>query len=335
VPDDGDLLEPIEVQPRVEVQTLYELLDLITSFHQPHPRYMDTVALSVRPYAEGELIARSIIGLFDIDTAIGQALDFTGQWVGLTRFIDVLLPLVWFSFDDDELGFDQGKWRTPYEAWTEIIELGDEEYRTLLKARIVANHWDGTIPGAENTWDVLFQGQYKILLQCGYPHIDPYCHGDMKITQMLLGPHLDRVTYALFAGGYLGLKSAAVGLEFMVQWQSTRIGPSGVGHPFFGFDTEFPYPDPPDIYPPTTMAGFDHGHWGMTVTELVPPRFYPPLEDAPADGITYGRSDGDWNPALRLAGDTMEGRLITSQHPTEDDEAETRDRRRDIDSGRF
>ena len=164
---------------RVEVEVLEYLLALITSSHNQMPRYMETVALSVKLYAELVALARGLIGLFDLDTAVGQQLDFTGQWIGLTRFVDILLD-VWFSFDIEGLGFDQGKWQTPYEALTQAVELGDDTYRQLLKARVVANHWDGTIPHAEYVWDTLFLGAeggmdtgFKVVLQDGWTHWNP------------------------------------------------------------------------------------------------------------------------------------------------------------------
>ena len=329
---------------RIEVEVLAYLLDLITSSHNQMPRYMDTVALSVKPYAELIVMARALITLFDLDTAIGQQLDFTGQWVGLTRFIDILLD-IWFSFDVEGLGFDQGKWQTPYEAMTEALELGDEPYRQVLKARIVANHWDGTIPHGEYVWDVLFRGVeggydtgYKVILQCGWPHWNPHTHGSMNIIQALLGPMLDRVTWALFAGGYMGVKSAGVAIEYMIQYQGTYAGDPNacIGRPFFGFDTGLDpdldevndYPEDPENFPPTTVSGWDHGAWG--VDAVLEPTFISPMPDAPFDDETYGRQPPGWPgwyPALRLDGSNspMRGPFIMSRKPEEPPETDVKD----------
>jgi hypothetical protein len=314
---------------------------------------MDTVALSVRPYAELVVMARRLIGLFDVDTAVGQQLDFTGQWIGLTRFIDVLLD-IWFSFDIEGLGWDQGKWMTPYEATTELIELGDDPYRQLLKARIVANHWDGTLPHAEQVFDTLFRGTgFKVVFQDGWPHWDQNTHSSMNVIQALMGPMLDRITWALFAGGYMGVKSAGVGIEFMIQFQGRYAGDpeSCIGKPFFGYDTGLDpilgivndYPADPEHYPPTTVAGWDHGAWGIDA--VIAPNFLTPLPDAPWDDQTYGRRPPTvppglpgWYPALRLDGanSPMTGPLEMSREPEHPDETQTQEgTRKNLDSGEF
>jgi hypothetical protein len=343
-----------EERRRVEVEILEYLLALITASHNQQPRYMDTVALSVRPFAELIVMARRLIGLFDLDTAVGQQLDFTGQWIGLTRFIDVLLD-VWFSFDIEGLGWDQGKWMSPYEATTELIELGDEPYRQLLKAKVVANHWDGTIPGAERVWDVLFRGieggedtGFKVILQDGWPHFDPDTHSSMNIIQALMGPMLDRMTWALFAGGYMGVKSAGVGIEFMIQYQGRFAGDpeASIGRPFFGYDTGLDpvlgivndYPTDPEHFPPTTVAGWDHGAWGIDA--VLEPTFITPMPDAPWDDYTYGRRPPGlpgWFRALPQPGvDPMEGPFEMSREPEEPEETQTEEgTKRNIDGGTF
>jgi hypothetical protein len=332
--------------------TLEEFLALITSEHNQRPRYMETVALSTAPGVDAINLANSLIGLFDLDTAIGEQLDFLGQWVGVTRWITAPLN-VWFAFDEPNLGFDQGKWQTPFELANQILRLDDEHYRILLRARIVSNYWDGTIAGAYEAWNLLFAGTgYQILIQDGQrrvasifgfdgppyggfdnslwyadqPILDIYfsldrparlgfdagywlgppgsaqtmpvahTHGTMHIIQALLGPPLDAVVQALFAGGYLGLKSAGVTVDYMIQWQPPTPPqiepPSGVGLPLFGFDVGpdaagywmsfddpeaglddaplfYPGAVPPAgsaVWPPTPLAGFDLGAWGRIIS---------------------------------------------------------------------
>jgi hypothetical protein len=50
-----------------------------------------------------------------------------------------------------------------------------------------------------------------------------------------------------------------------------------------------------------------------------------PLPDAPQDGITYGREDGNWVPVVNLAGDTMTGPLTLANDPTLPLEAATKE----------
>jgi hypothetical protein len=235
------------------------LIERVTSFHNQRPRFMTSVGLSIQPYRDIVSAANEIAdGLYDVDTALGQQLDFTGQWIGPSRWITTEVP-VWFSLDTPDLGFDQGKWKMPYETSEQLVELDDYNYRLLLYARIIANYWDGTVEGAYAAWDELLgPSGYKILIQDGGPH-GPNCNGNMNILIALLGPPLNAVKLAMLQGGYLGLKSAGVGTGYVIQNQ----GPAkGLGIPLFGFDCG---PDqPPAFYPPTPIAGFDMSAWASS-----------------------------------------------------------------------
>lgn len=142
-------------------------LDLVTWQHQ-RPKFLETILHSIRGQAQEISLLLGIPQLFDIDTAVGQQLDYTGQWIGVSRYITTALGNVYFSWDDDAIGFDQGVWWQPFTSTTEFYMLDDEHYRFLLKARIVSNHWDGTIPNAYEAWDTLFAPEdYQVLIQDG------------------------------------------------------------------------------------------------------------------------------------------------------------------------
>lgn len=237
--------------------------DLVTSFHNRRPRYMATVELSVAPYRDlAALAARIADGLYDVDTAEGQQLDFTGQWIGAGRWIATEEP-VWFSLDVHGLGMDEGKWQGPYETSQTLVQLDNANYRLLLYAKIAANYWNGTIEDAYAAWDqVLAPAGWQIVIQDGLPK-GPNAHGSMNVIQALMGPPLDAVTLALFQGGYLGLKSAGVGTGYMIQNQGPQ---AGLGLPLFAFDAG---PEAgPAYYPPTVLGGFDIGAWGSEKLEL-------------------------------------------------------------------
>jgi len=141
----------------------------IAAEHSQRPRFMATVALSVQPYVDGINAANSLIGLFDLDSAVGEQLDFLGQWVGVSRYIAVETHK-WFTLDEHhyDLGLDQGLWLTPYDTASELVPLDDSQYRALLHGRIIANQWDGTIPGLYEAWNAVFYGTgYQVLIQDG------------------------------------------------------------------------------------------------------------------------------------------------------------------------
>jgi Protein of unknown function (DUF2612) len=251
---------------------------LITSEHNTAPNYVATVSLSCQPMVDQQNLVAEVPGLFDIDSAVGQQLDYVGQWVGLTRYVNVPLD-IYFSWGVAGLGWGQGVWYSIFDPTTGAVALDDPHYRILLKARIVANQWDGTITGAYDAWDTLFAPEgFGIIIQCGAPQaIDYfswgivgrgwgqaawyqpgsgtfYSNGNMTITLALLAPAgvaIDPVTQALFVNGLLGLKSAGVNVaNYAIQ--------SVPGKPIFGWgcggsDT--------GTFPPTKLAGWGLGCW--------------------------------------------------------------------------
>lgn len=218
---------------------LSQYTSLITSEHNEKPRFMAMVSLLGQWAVDRRNMLASIPGLFDIDDAVGQQLDWVGQWVGVSRNLSIPLTGVYFSFDTAGLGFDQGTWLGPFDPTTGLVSLPDNAYRTLLYAVIAANNWDGTVPGAYTAWNTIFEPLgYSILIEDGQ---------DMTMTVALIGPTPDAVTLALFTGGYLNLRPAGVGITFYYTQSVPNV-------PIFGFDAEN-----------SSISGFDVGAWAVSV----------------------------------------------------------------------
>lgn len=218
---------------------LSQYTSLITSEHNEKPRFMAMISLLGQWAVDRQNMLASIPGLFDIDDAVGQQLDWVGQWVGISRNLSIPLTGIYFSFDTAGLGFDQGTWLGPFDPTTGLVSLPDNAYRTLLYAVIAANNWDGTVPGAYTSWNTIFEPLgYSILIEDGQ---------DMTMTVALIGPTPDAVTLALFTGGYLNLRPAAVGITFYYTQSVPNV-------PIFGFDAENP-----------SISGFDVGAWAVSV----------------------------------------------------------------------
>lgn len=209
-------------------------LDLITSYHRGKPNFTATIRALVEPLAQLQAVSAHMPADFDLDDAIGVQLDKVGEWVGRSRFVKIPIANVWFSFDDALRGFDQGVWQQPYDTGSGITRLDDEAYRTLLRAKIAANQWNGQIGTAKSALDIIFpDGATQILL------ID---NQDMSMTFGISGVIPSLLMIALVSDGYLPLKPEGVRTNYVI---------TTVSGPLFGFDVQN-----------ELIAGFDAGAWG-------------------------------------------------------------------------
>lgn len=215
-----------------------DYLNLITSEYRDQPDFTAMISADVGLPVQVQALLASMIPLFDVDAAVGNQLDIIGQWVGITRNVSIPIEGVYFSWDGDyTVGWEYGTWQ-PSQAPTNITVLPDDAYRTLIKAKIAANQWDGTTDGAYAIWDSLFT-TFKILIQDNQ---------NMSYDLAVVGGIVDSLTLALITGGYIPLKPEGV-----------RVNAYYVSvddNPVFGWDVES------DL-----LGGWNEGSW---VRELVP-----------------------------------------------------------------
>ncbi len=210
-------------------------LNLVTSEYNQQPNFMAMIEGVVEPIASNTRLLSNMVSLFDLDTAVGDQLDKIGQWVGLSRNVAVPLTGVFFSWNTANLGWDQGNWRDP-NGGSSLVSLPDANYRTLLRAGIASNQWDGTIPGAYDAWNTMFAGTGTGILIQDYQ--------DMSVTFALTGTIPSAVDLALFTGGYLNLKSAGVRIRYY-------LTPFSPGVPYFAWGVSN-----------VNLAGWAQGYWG-------------------------------------------------------------------------
>lgn len=217
--------------------------DLITNYHAGKPKFVAHVDLSTRPLTDASKSIQSLISAFDIDSAVGVQLDVLGEWIGRTRIVRQPIAGVYFSFDTDGLGWDQGVWQGPYDPDAGYTSLSDDTYRIVLKAKIAINNWNGQ----NDTLPPILESALKgsgLKMQI----VD---NQDMSISVWVF-PQKDisDVSLELIAAikqGYLTVKAAGV---WAGDIQTPSIETPSVGNSFFGFDMENEY-----------IAGFDIGAW--------------------------------------------------------------------------
>ncbi|MCL6469726.1 MAG: DUF2612 domain-containing protein [Ralstonia sp.] len=209
---------------------------LLTSEHSGKPKFSAMVAAVAKCFVDQINVMQSIPAAFDLDQAIGVQLDAVGLWAGIKRQVKTPLA-VYFSFDQSGLGFDQGNWQGPYDPNSGITSLDDATFRTLIRAKIAANSWDGTIPSAAAAYANLFgnSGSYIFLQD----------NQDMTMIVGVSGAIPSALMVSLLTGGYLPLRPEGVLAIYLV--------PSVNNTSLFGFDVSNQY-----------VAGFDVGSWGVS-----------------------------------------------------------------------
>ncbi|WP_281659630.1 DUF2612 domain-containing protein [Microvirgula aerodenitrificans] len=207
---------------------------LISGYHRGRPRFTAMVAAVSAAFVDQTNTAALMKEIFDLDKAVGDQLDAVGVRVGIYRRVNTPLAGVYFSFDVDGLGFDQGVWKGPFDPDSGVTILDDETYRLLIRAKIGANQWDGTVENSRRILELIFNGASHVYVQDNQ---------DMTMTIGVSGQPPSALFMALLTGGYIPVKPEGVRVDYYIA--SSEDGP------IFGFDMENEY-----------VAGFDTGSWG-------------------------------------------------------------------------
>ena len=217
---------------------LSQYTDLITSEHNKRPKFMAVVETLAEPMVDLQNVLSAMPGKFDLDNAVGDQLDTIGLWVGISRDVPVPLTGVYFSLDIDGLGFDQGSWKGPFDPDAGLTRLDDDTYRLVIRAKIGANHWDGTLESSKAILDSIFGGGTFVFIQDNQ---------DMSMTIGIAGVIPSAVFLAVLANGLIPLKPEGVRINIVIV---TTVD----GAPMFGFDMSN-----------NLVAGFDTGAWGTSL----------------------------------------------------------------------
>ncbi|MBC7074652.1 MAG: DUF2612 domain-containing protein [Syntrophomonadaceae bacterium] len=172
--------------------------DLITSEHAQKPKFTALVSALTGPMPS---MQSALNGVFDLDVAVGEQLDFIGQWVGISRNLKTPITDVFFSLDIAP-GLDSGIVWTPYTPTQGLEQLPDDQYRLVIRARILNNQWDGSLTQAYAIYDALFAGSALV------PFIQD--NADLTMYIGLTGAIPDALTLAMLTQGLLNAKPGGV-----------------------------------------------------------------------------------------------------------------------------
>lgn len=177
-------------------------LDLITDEHKEKPKFVATVTASVSPFAKMQEVMRKFIRDFDVDLATGAQLDTVALWVGVTRVVGIPISGYYFTWDDVVAdGWDNGVWKGIGDPDAGFTVLPDDLFRSLIKAKIQANHWRGDIAGA---YDIINEA---LSVDDAVRIVD---NQDMTMTVRVTDGVLPAVEQAIVTAGYLPIKPAGV-----------------------------------------------------------------------------------------------------------------------------
>ena len=166
---------------------LTDYTGLITSEHNQRPKFMAVVEALTKPMVALQNLLGGMPDVFDLDKAVGVQLDAVGLWVGIARRVATPLTGVYFSLDTAGVGFDQGNWKGPFDPDTGLTLLDDDTYRLVLRAKIGANHWDGTLGSTAAILNSIFSpGDGPVAV---HADAEPFGAGDSATTQFQLLYH--------------------------------------------------------------------------------------------------------------------------------------------------
>lgn len=101
--------------------------------------------------------------LWNVLSAVGYGLDVWGRIVGVTRVVQIPTSPLFFGFLEalpfGAVGFGQGPFWNGTEALTQPYDLDDDQFRTLILAKALANICDGSIRMTNQILLGLFPGR--------------------------------------------------------------------------------------------------------------------------------------------------------------------------------
>lgn len=192
----------------------------ITSEHADKPLFVQVIALLTSFATQ----IQSTFNLsYDIDSDIEMLVDTSGGFGSIGN-----LPLA-FDIDVavgvmlDAIGLRVGLPRSQNVPTYGVINLDDDNYRTMLRSKIQANHWDGSMEGLQTILNGLFTGASFTLLA--------YDNQDMTMSIYVVGGTPTALQLALINGGLISPRPEGV--------EIVTVGT--ITDPLFGLDFETQY----------------------------------------------------------------------------------------------
>lgn len=180
-----------------------QYLNIITSQHRQQPKYIAMVSAFLRKINDAKVLLDAWDLHFGLNESFGAQLDVIGEIVGRKRKLDF-----------QPVGYS--------------AVLDDENYRLVIKAKILQNQWDGTNQSIKTLFNSVFPDKTLVIQD----------NQDMTMKATIIGLE-NELHKQLLNHGYIIPKPSGVGLEVSI-----------ITNKIFAFDRS-----------DQSFGGWDEGEW--------------------------------------------------------------------------
>ncbi|WP_439287582.1 DUF2612 domain-containing protein [Lonepinella sp. BR2904] len=139
--------------------------DLLIWQYQTKPKALATMQMLERLFTENSKLLAKFPLILDIETSAGDNLDMVGRHIGQDRVLNGYILRKFFGFhgSSQAMSFSQnrqggGEWYRRRNPLADSVKLNDDDYRFLIKCRILKNYQTGTLPNIIDAVRFLFGG---------------------------------------------------------------------------------------------------------------------------------------------------------------------------------
>lgn len=183
--------------------------DLLIWQYQGKPKALATVTLLEQTIAQGFIDLYQLQNVLNIEEATGDQLDLVGKHVGQLRVINGYQLRKFFGFQNAQnaMSFSRtrkggGQWYRKRDPLADSVRLSDEDYRFLIKCRIIKNYQTGTLPNIIEACRFIFgEGCYIV---------DNY---DMTVSISV--PSASTSDFKKFTINYLDILPRQAGVQYL------------------------------------------------------------------------------------------------------------------------
>lgn len=144
--------------------------DLLIWQYQGKPKALATIKMIEDEFAQSFIDLYRIQDVLSIETATGDQLDLVGKHVGQSRIVNGYTLRQFFGFKNakNALGFSKeldggGQWYRLRDPLADSVRLSDDDYRFLIKCRVIKNYQLGTVPNIIEACQFVFGDGCKVV----------------------------------------------------------------------------------------------------------------------------------------------------------------------------